>query len=117
MATNALLIDSKYDGEQSPAPPPKRPLSFKPARASPASETTMLRQADKRGADQSVHVRLASTAFRNVLGRKQSNYGEVMTWLDALIGSCRARASKGKDQLMMQSVVEEGQKVFRGYQY
>ncbi|SLM33959.1 telomerase reverse transcriptase [Lasallia pustulata] len=58
---------------------------------------------------------LASTAFRTVLGRKQSNYDEVITWLDSLIASCRPRVAK--DQLMMQRVVDEGKRVFSGFKY
>ncbi|KAL9124591.1 MAG: hypothetical protein Q9217_006090 [Psora testacea] len=58
---------------------------------------------------------LASKAFRHILGRKQSRYREVLVWLDGAIGD--AMPEGGKELLMMNRIVRQGDEVFRGYKY
>jgi len=59
--------------------------------------------------------RLAATAFRNVLSRKQSNYREVIAWLDVAIRksapSCKTEASR------LNRIAKHGEAVFRGYKF
>lgn len=57
---------------------------------------------------------LAATAFRHVLGRKQSGYEEVIAWLDAMTTSCRRGLA---NERLMEGVVDEGKRAFSGYKY
>lgn len=59
--------------------------------------------------------RLASMAFRNILGIKQSNYGQVVTWLDERIASSHPRDAGEADRL--RRVVQKGNRVFGGYRF
>lgn len=45
-------------------------------------------------------IRLAITAFRNVLSRRQSKYGDVITWLDLKLEIMQARKGKEFRRLM-----------------
>ncbi len=66
-------------------------------------------------ADGKGYHRLATQAFRRVLGRKQSKYGEVIAWLDdalhqSIIGNTReARRLNG--------IAKKGDAIFRGYKF
>lgn len=59
--------------------------------------------------------RLATTAFRNVLGRKQSKYREVIAWLDAAIGQSAPKT--GKEACWLNRIAKQGEAVYRGYKY
>ncbi len=59
--------------------------------------------------------RLATTAFRNVLGRKQSKYGEVIAWLDVAIGE--SAPTNGKEACRLNRIARQGEAVFRGYKF
>ncbi|KAL9099832.1 MAG: hypothetical protein Q9163_004720 [Psora crenata] len=58
---------------------------------------------------------LASKAFRHVLGRKQSRYGEVLIWLDITID--QAMPDSGKELLKLNRIARRGGGVFREYKY
>jgi len=51
------------------------------------------------GADRSAASRLAATAFREVLGTKQSRYPAVITWLKRKIESAAPREEKERVRL------------------
>lgn len=59
--------------------------------------------------------RLAAKAFSTVLGKKQSQYGPVLEWLDVAIQT--AAPTIGKESFKMRRIVKEGEAVFRGYKY
>lgn len=59
--------------------------------------------------------RLASMAFRNVLGIKQSSYGQVVAWLDERIASCQPGDAGEADRL--RRIVQKGNRVFGGYRF
>lgn len=56
--------------------------------------------------------RLAAKAFRHVLGRKQTNYQEVIAWLDvALEQVAPLKPSR------LNRIAKQGEAVFRGYKF
>ena len=61
------------------------------------------------------HGRLASMAFRNILGIKQSSYGQVVAWLDERIASCQPRDAGEANRL--RRIVQKGNRVFGGYRF
>ena len=59
--------------------------------------------------------RLASKAFRRVLGRKQSGYHGVLAWLDGAI--VNAMPGNARAVLKLQRIAQQGDQVFAGYRY
>ena len=59
--------------------------------------------------------RLASKAFRHVLGRKQSRYRGVLDWLDGAIVNAGPRSCR--ELLKLKRIAKQGDKVFAGYKY
>ena len=59
--------------------------------------------------------RLAAKAFRNVLGKKQSKYGDVILWLDDAIG--RTKPGTAKEMWRLNKVVRESDAVFLDYKF
>ncbi|MCJ1432065.1 hypothetical protein MMC27_001421 [Xylographa pallens] len=58
---------------------------------------------------------LVWTAFRHVLGTKQSNYQEVIAWLDIMIKS--ATSLSAMELAMLRSVARQGNITFANYKY
>ena len=59
--------------------------------------------------------RLAAKAFRNVLGKKQSKYGDVILWLEDAIGRTKPKAAK--EMWRLNKVVRESDAVFLDYKF
>lgn len=59
--------------------------------------------------------RLAAKAFRNVLAKKQSAYGDVIAWLDDAIGESTARNRKEASRL--NGIANKGNAIFSDYRY
>lgn len=59
--------------------------------------------------------RLAAKAFRNILGRKQSKYGQVIAWLEDAIW--RTKPENAKEMWRLNRVVKEGDAVFLDYKF
>lgn len=59
--------------------------------------------------------RLANSAFRSVLGRKQSNYGPVITWLDR--GIQDSTLGNAKEMARLKRIAKQGDVVFRDYRF
>lgn len=51
----------------------------------------------------------------HVLGKKQTSFREVLTWLDEAIE--KARPSERKEASRLLKVAETGDAVFRGYRF
>ena len=68
-----------------------------------------------RGTRLTAEYRLATTAFRTILGKKQSRYGEVLAWLDVAIGQSAAR--NRKEAYRLNRVAKQGEIAFRGYKF
>lgn len=55
------------------------------------------------------------TAFRSILGRKQSKYHEVIAWLDVAIENSAPKNRTEASRL--NRIAKQGEVVFRGYKY
>ena len=60
-------------------------------------------------------TRLATTAFRSILGRKQSKYREVIAWLD--VASEETMPRNEQEAARLHRIAKQGEDVFRGYKY
>ena len=59
--------------------------------------------------------RLAAKAFRNILAKKQSKYGNVIDWLDDAIW--RTMPDNASEMRKLKKVVKEGDRVFLDYKF
>lgn len=67
------------------------------------------------GANYMTILRLAAKAFQHVLSRKQSNYAQVLKWLDNVIK--KSAPPCGKELVKLGRIVKEGEAVYCGYKY
>ncbi|KAJ9299612.1 hypothetical protein DTO271G3_2496 [Paecilomyces variotii] len=58
---------------------------------------------------------LAAAAFRFVLGRKQTQFSEVLHWLD-LVGKS-ARPTADREAVLLRKAVKNGEKIFEGWRF
>ena len=62
-----------------------------------------------------LYGRLGATAFRSVLGRKQSKYREVTAWLEVAIRE--SMPGNGKELSKLRRIARQGDAVFSDYKY
>ena len=60
--------------------------------------------------------RLAATAFRHVLGKKQSSYGQVIAWLDDQL-THSPLLHDAKEATRMRRIANKGNALFGGYKF
>lgn len=61
-------------------------------------------------------TRLTWTAFRHILATKQSNYRDVIAWLEHRVESSFVFGTRGQ-ALMLQGIARKGDAIFAGYKY
>lgn len=54
-------------------------------------------------------------AFHHVLGKKQSKFGDMISWLDTIIEKTKAKSVR--ERMKMLRVVSEGNKAFENCEY